>query len=502
MVHFTAAKALWKRAPWWRFALLSALLLVLLMVLFPPVMDVGRDALPVIDAASYQAPTRNPAPAPAAAEPTPAPTPISAPTPPTARTASLALARPDAGGAASTGIDKALLGPTFHGKILMSGFELPLPPGEWAMLANSTVHVINHPQNTGMQYFLGRIEHARLTGAIGVTALRSADQIGFEEAATCANQENIYTRRVDVMPFAHQACWTVHLVFTGGMQKWGDKAAQIGSIYRMAAGDLSAKGVTYPQDMIAVHFVRSETWGLLEAVYHFSPETEQIQSNTVGTPHDSDWAPANIQRFPDKLAYTEKLKQWGDAHWPSFESAFDAGAPADIHDRRVAASLPSTIETSDDAATSGPPPKLLRVRYLSPRNGREIDVTDRFKARCPSSGADCRPRCSNELAGIDPDFGQQKICAIEYQCPSRPAQELRVLEGSIPRLSCASSNGNDAASTTAGADAQKCALRKFSEWRRSQNAPPSPEAMNNKLAEVNSECGAALQLSIAPAGTP
>jgi len=207
----------------------------------------------------------------------------------------------------------------------MNGFQVPLPPGEWAVLANSTVHVIKHPQNTGMQYFLGRIEHARLVGALMVIALRSSDGSGFEEPGTCASQENIYTLKDEVTPFAHQACWTVHLVFTSGMQQWADKAAKMSNIYRMAGGDLAAKGVSYPQDMIAVHFFRSESWGLLEASYLFSPESENIRSNTVPTLHDSDWFGTNLQKYPEKLAYIEKLKQWGAAHWPPFGSAFDAG---------------------------------------------------------------------------------------------------------------------------------------------------------------------------------
>ncbi len=342
ITRLAVARTLWKRAPWWRFAVLSSLLLSLLMVLFPPRMNVGRSAL--VDSATYQ-PTSVPAaarqsdvpatptvaPPPASPKPSPpiprraAATPATPAAPSTVANASLGLARPDKSNGGASGIDAALLGPVYQGKILMNGFQVPLPPGEWAVLANSTVHVIKHPQNTGMQYFLGRIEHARLVGGLMVIALRSSDGSGFEEPGTCASQENIYTLKDEVTPFAHQACWTVHLVFTSGMQQWADKAAKMSNIYRMAGGDLAAKGVSYPQDMIAVHFFRSESWGLLEASYLFSPESENIRSNTVPTLHDSDWFGTNLQKYPEKLAYIEKLKQWAAAHWPPFGSAFDAG---------------------------------------------------------------------------------------------------------------------------------------------------------------------------------
>jgi hypothetical protein len=276
---------------------------MLLMVLFPPRMNAGRSALPVLDSASYQ-PARVSAAAPGAGAPTTSAVPAApaSPRPAPAANASLGLARPGRSDSGASGIDPALLGAVYQGKILMNGFEVPLPPGEWAVLASSTVHVTKHPENAGMQYFLGRIEHARLAGAMMVIALRSPDRSGFEEAGTCVGQENIFAQKDEVTPFAHQACWTVHLVFTSGMQKWADKAAKMGNIYRMAGGDLAAKGVTYPQDMIAVHFFRPENWGLLEASYLFSPESEHIRSNTVPALHDSDWFGTNLQKYPDKLA--------------------------------------------------------------------------------------------------------------------------------------------------------------------------------------------------------
>ena len=371
------------------------------------------------------------------------------------------------------------------------------------MLANSSVHLMKYPENAGMQYFLGRIEHARLTGAIGVTALRSPDRIGFEEPGTCASQENIYTRKDEVIPFAHQACWTVHLVFTGGMQQWADKAAKMGSIYRMAGGDLAAKGVTYPQEMIGVHFFRSEAWGLLEVVYHFSPEDEHMRSNTVPTAHDSDWFGPNLQKYPEKQAYTEKLKQWGDTHWFAFESAFAAGAPANaVSDRAAAAETAHAVAPSSSGATSDQRPTLLRARYLSPRNGSEIDVTDQLKSRCAHMGPDCRVLCDNALAGTDPDFGQQKLCAIGYQCPPRPAQELRIREGSPAVLSCASPVDVSAGGAAPAADARRCAILKFGEWRRAQTVPPDAETMNSKLNEVNAQCGSSLQFSIVSTANP
>jgi hypothetical protein len=331
-------------------------LLIFLMVLFPPRAARHRSA-PALDTASYRAPPRDeslsaarPA-GPAVAAPTIAPPTGASPAatsptgaPPTGGTpaaasrapqhpsapvaATLQLARPEAAGATGlSGIDPALMGRTYQHEMLMDGFKVPLPPGDWVVLASSTIKVIKHPENTGMNYFLGQIEHARLTAAMIVIALRSGTQpqTGYEEWERCTSPTNISSVAEDMTPFGHQACWIMHTMFAAWWQQWADKAVKMGNLERAAAGDMAAKGVSYPQDLIAVHFFRAETWGLLEVSYLFSPEHDHIASNVVPTLRDSDWFGASVQKYPEKLAYIDKLKHWGEAHWPQFKAAFDAG---------------------------------------------------------------------------------------------------------------------------------------------------------------------------------
>ena len=74
-------------------------------------------------------------------------------------------------------------------------------------------------------------------------------------------------------------------------------------------------------------------------------------------------------------------------------------------------------------------------QYVSPRNGKALDVTARLQADCGAQS--CEVRCGNLLAG-DPDFGQRKYCAITYRCGGAAPQELRILEGENTMLSCRS----------------------------------------------------------------
>jgi hypothetical protein len=85
------------------------------------------------------------------------------------------------------------------------------------------------------------------------------------------------------------------------------------------------KGVAYPLDLIAVQFVRTEKWGLLYSNYLFNPESEGIVSDAAPSFLDSDWFYKNINRFPEKVAYTEKLKTWATSFWPQYQAAFSAG---------------------------------------------------------------------------------------------------------------------------------------------------------------------------------
>jgi len=232
--------------------------------------------------------------------------------------------------AGPSGINSALLGRTFTGSIPVDGFQLPLPPGEWAMLANGTVRNIE-ANATGRAYFLGRIEHRRLMGVVDVTTLKSTAQpgTGFTlKNCTIPNPNLNYLSVQALTPQDHQGCWMISHAFTPMMLQWADRTIPMPGLLRAAAGDLTAKGVSVPQDFVTVRFLRAEKWGLLDVSYWFNPETDSITSNRALTYRESDWQPGSIHRFPDKLAYVERIKQWGSVFHERFERAFVAGHTA------------------------------------------------------------------------------------------------------------------------------------------------------------------------------
>ena len=222
-----------------------------------------------------------------------------------------------------SGLDRASLGRTFQGILPVNGYQVPLPPGEWALLANGSVTGNAHPENKGVLYFLGQIVHKRMVAAIWVQAMRSPG-LGFANNQNCTNSANLYVL-AQSEGTDHQGCTWIRGYFTANMQQWADKSAHIDQVVRAAGANLAAKGVGYPQDLVTAGFQQSEKWGELAAGYMFSPETDHISSSVVPTFRDSDWYKSNLQRYPEKVAYVNKLQQWANSFSPKFQAAFADG---------------------------------------------------------------------------------------------------------------------------------------------------------------------------------
>ena len=229
----------------------------------------------------------------------------------------------------TSGLDRALLGRTFQSTLLVNGFKVPLPPGEWALLANGAVTGNAHPENKGTIYFLGQIVHKRLVAAMWVQGMRSPG-VGFVKNQNCTNPTNL--RVLDESAAAdRQDCTWIRSYFSADMQQWADKSAHIDPMARAAGRELAAKGVGYPQELITAGFEQAEQWGELTAGYMFSPEKDGIASNVVPTFRDSDWSKSNLERYPEKVAYVNELKQWATSFAPKFQAAFAGGKQADSH---------------------------------------------------------------------------------------------------------------------------------------------------------------------------
>lgn len=225
-----------------------------------------------------------------------------------------------------TGLDSALTGPQYTGSIFINGFDVPLPAGRWTLLAQQRR---DRAPIAVTATYLGRIKNKRLVGAVRIFTSRGGGAL--RPPVECMRSIPIWlTVKVegDFLPGKQEACWRIGGYYATALQRWADRAAPMPSLDRAAAGDLAAKGVSYPQDFILIALTREDPANGLEATYLFSPEEAGISSSTVTSLADSDWSPARISSSPEKMAYVARLETWAETFWPRFKDAFAKGATA------------------------------------------------------------------------------------------------------------------------------------------------------------------------------
>ena len=115
----------------------------------------------------------------------------------------------------TSGLDQALLGRTFQDMVLVNGYKVPLPPGQWAMLTHGTVTGVR-PENKGTMFFLGQIVHKRLVAAIWVEAMRSPG-LGFARDPNCSNPADLFVSDEPGNP-DHQGCKWIRPYFSANLQ--------------------------------------------------------------------------------------------------------------------------------------------------------------------------------------------------------------------------------------------------------------------------------------------
>jgi serine/threonine protein kinase len=250
----------------------------------------------------------------AAAAAAPAPEPLTSPAP--------SLPSTDQG----YPIDRAQIGATYQRSFQAYGYDVPLPPGEWVLLSGAQIIPNLRFGNTGHDYVLARIERQRVVEGMRIQALRSAPapDLGFAKNPFCEDPNNLYAQIEALSADAHQSCWRVYDLFTGG---WLDLASDQDAVHAAGVRRLLETGVSFPQDLLTVAFFRAETWGALLVSYSFSPEHQGIASHTANSARESDWYIGNLNRYPEKADYVAKLRDWGNASWPKFKQAFDQAGP-------------------------------------------------------------------------------------------------------------------------------------------------------------------------------
>ena len=236
----SAAGRLWRRAPAWRFCLVSALGLAALTALFPPagLKHLGADVASGLSPAG-----RTPAAAPASARFVPP-----------------GDSLPDAPLAATAPPP----GPGRTGSIPFAGRQLPLPPGEWQTLIVARTGTPDYLQTSS----LARIDAGQVTGVVRAVASDPLSHAVLPPGrqAECYNPSviasNVSPRTPEQSPEVIE-CWTVSRfkppAAAEGRQKLDGPLA-------IDFERLDSLGVHLPSEMLAMTYLRADETGWLDVV--------------------------------------------------------------------------------------------------------------------------------------------------------------------------------------------------------------------------------------------
>src|SRR5262245_2084245 len=225
-------------------------------------------------------------------------------------TASRASAVPGAGTGSSAArpTDK-----TATGYVVAQGMTVPLPPGQWVVVAH-----FPGPDHGGVEsLFLAQFRRDKLSRAILVQARIQADEsaTGFPRSALCARPALLYAKTISNEELGRQDCWTIdHNV---SMRPERDAQPILGS----AIGELDLRGVKYPPVLLSAFFRLADKQRSLDVVYYLNPETDGITSKSASW-DESDWNRNTIQQYPEKIAYVEKLHAWAETWHPAVRDGF------------------------------------------------------------------------------------------------------------------------------------------------------------------------------------
>jgi len=228
----------------------------------------------------------------------------------------IAPSRPNASIAPRADTDPAatLMGKTVTGDVAAQGKSVPLPPGQWIVVAYFPA-----PDPGGVEsLFLDQVRRDKLSRAVLVQASTQvgASATGFRQSAQCARTALLYVKTITNEEFGRQDCWTInHNLSTPSAER------DTPPIIRAAIGDLELRGVKYPPVLLSAFFRLADKQSFLHAVYYFNPETDGITSKPAIW-EESDWNRNYIYQYPEKIAYVEKLRAWAEAWHPAVRDGF------------------------------------------------------------------------------------------------------------------------------------------------------------------------------------
>lgn len=204
-------------------------------------------------------------------------------------------------------------GDTMSGILNVDGKKLPLPHGAWVVGADGdsgwgdpTLGTYGYMRSL----ILFRIDNGRLDAILEVNANALATTDGWGMAASCARTDLV------LAVIRYRAGWDGSCFFvTHTVMNRDDNP-----VWAKARAYAAQRGWTVPGVMLTAGFRTVNREDVLDARFHFAPETRGLPAETAGRWRDSGWMAAKLDESRERSAFAKGVSNWAIGYAAALET--------------------------------------------------------------------------------------------------------------------------------------------------------------------------------------
>ncbi len=208
-------------------------------------------------------------------------------------------------------------GQVLEGSVKYGSYEVPLPDGQWTVIGEYRFQTTHNTT-------LGDLELAQLKTKKTfekVITIRTVLNFGirsgggWKSSRDCENKDMHYIKKLSNSSKTLECNYVKHLSFIPEEIKKNSTSGQL-------IGNLSEQGVSVPGNVISSVFIHGNPMNVLLVGVMFNPEADGLSPSPEADWHKTEWNPHNIDNFPERKAYVDKVIAWNQKWAPRYKAAF------------------------------------------------------------------------------------------------------------------------------------------------------------------------------------
>ncbi len=192
-------------------------------------------------------------------------------------------------------------------KVGFGDTSIPLSDGKWKLIGYSTTGNNNNtPIATGV---LIQENGSTISKGVIFQTPTKFEKNGYVVSKWCERKNVHFIEKKSNYAGREQDCWGVnHYKMTFRYNKI--------MAYKQAQDYMKKNKLVLPLAMIATKHRKANSFKFLEVTYFFNPELEGFPPPKIANWGSSDWHPERITNDKAKVAYIDRIKEWGKT-WDS-----------------------------------------------------------------------------------------------------------------------------------------------------------------------------------------